>query len=120
MRMHEGPLVRDLIASAVAVAEEHGGSQVAEVTIVVGDLTGIDDESVRSHFVSMSAGTPAAGATVTVRRSPATAVCFNCTGSFEATSADEPLCPTCGSLQVRVSPGPQPFVESVQLGAKTN
>jgi hydrogenase nickel incorporation protein HypA/HybF len=113
--MHEGPLVRDLIASAVSLAEQHGADSVRSVSIVVGDLTGIDDESVRTHFEELSRGTAAWGASVTVRREPATALCFDCTRPFAATSSDEAVCPACGSGRVRVAPGPQPFVESVEL-----
>ncbi len=111
--MHEGPLVRGLIDTAVQAVEQAGGGVVTGVTIVVGDLTGIDDESVRTHFEVMSEGTPVFGAAVTIKRAPAVAACWDCAGSFEATSTDVRECPVCGSVRVRVAPGPQPFVLAV-------
>jgi len=111
--MHEGPLVRGLIDTAVRAVEEHGAASATGVTIVIGDLTGIDDESVKTHFEVMSEGTPVARAAVTIARAPATAACWDCAHSFEATSADERACPVCGSGKVRVAPGPQPYVSAV-------
>ena len=113
--MHESPIVKGLIASAASAVERNGGGTVTDVRIVVGDLTGIDDESVQTHFEVMSEGTPVFGVPVTIVRAPATATCWDCAGSFEATSADEPECPSCGSRRVRVAPGPQPYVESVGI-----
>jgi hydrogenase nickel incorporation protein HypA/HybF len=115
MPMHEGPLVRGLIDAAAAAVERHGGGEVTNVTIVVGDLTGIDDDSVRAHFEVMSEGTAVYGAPVTIVRAPASVTCWDCAGSFEAVSGDPRECPSCGSNRVRVAPGPQPYVDSVDV-----
>ena len=107
--------VRGLIETAVRAVEDNGNTPATGVTIVVGDLTGIDDESVRTHFEVMSEGTPVYGVPVTIEHVAATAACFDCAHSFEATSTDVRECPECKSGRVRVAPGPQPYVSTVDI-----
>lgn len=110
--MHESPIVRGLIASAVDAARGHG--RLHEVSVVVGEWSGIDLDSLRAHFAEMTAGTAAEGARLTIRTEPGRALCWDCSRTSVIGRAAA-ACPACGSSRIRVGGGVQCYVESVDV-----
>jgi hydrogenase nickel incorporation protein HypA/HybF len=113
--MHELPVTQAILDSALHAAQQAGGQRILAIDLVIGDLSGIVDDSVQFYFDILSQGTPAAGAALRFRRQPARAVCPDCGRSYDAAPPLAPFCPVCGGLHVQVSGGRQFFLESIEI-----
>ena len=66
--MHEVGIVRGFVTAALEAAEQHKAARITGLSVVIGELANITDDSVRFNFEILSSGTPAEGAQVTIRR----------------------------------------------------
>jgi hydrogenase nickel incorporation protein HypA/HybF len=73
--MHELSITQNIVA---VVAEKAAGRRVSAVTLVVGDLAGIDVSAVRFCFDLCTNGTPLSGATLHVEQVQGRARCNAC------------------------------------------
>lgn len=113
--MHELPVTQAILDTALVAAQQAGGQRILAIDLVIGELSGIVDDSVQFYFDILSQGTPAAGAALRFQRQPARAVCSDCGHDYDAAPPLAPLCPVCGSLRVQVSGGRQFFLESIEI-----
>jgi hydrogenase nickel incorporation protein HypA/HybF len=113
--MHEMPATRGMLDLALEHMRKAGARRVTAIDVVVGDLTSIVDDSVQFYFDILSRNTPAAGASLRFRREAAEGACADCGHTFPVAPPLERLCPTCGSLALRVTGGRQFFVESIEV-----
>ncbi len=89
--MHELPAVRSLVTAVVRAA---GGRRVRAVDVVIREPSDVAEEAVRLYFELLGRQTPAEGATLRLRREPAT--CDACGHTFGAREAPPVACPRCG------------------------
>lgn len=113
--MHELPVTQAILDTAVNTARQAGALRIVAIDLVIGELSGIVDDSVQFYFDILSQGTLAQGAQLRFQRQPAQAVCLACGHSYNAAPPLAPFCPECGSAQVQVSGGRQFFVESIEI-----
>jgi hydrogenase nickel incorporation protein HypA/HybF len=64
--MHEGTLVRELVAKVNAIAEAEGATSVSAVAVKVGDFSHVSADHLREHFAHEAAGTISEGARLDV------------------------------------------------------
>jgi len=113
--MHELPATRGMLEVALEAAEEAGAQRILEIHLVVGELTSIVDDSVQFYFDLIARGTLAEGARLVFHREPAELYCGSC-GLTEGVIAPLPRsCPSCGSLQLRVTGGDAFRVDSLEV-----
>ncbi|MBE2234779.1 MAG: hydrogenase maturation nickel metallochaperone HypA [Anaerolinea sp.] len=113
--MHELPVTQAILDTALHAAQQAGGQRILAIDLVIGELSGIVDDSVQFYFDILSQGTPAAGAALHFQRQPAQAVCAQCGHSYQAAPPLAPFCPACGSQRVQVSGGREFFLESIEI-----
>ncbi len=113
--MHELPVTESILHIALETARQHGGGRVTAIHLVIGDLTSIVDDSVQFYFDILSKDTPAAGATLHIRRVTPTGTCGACGRIFPAQIPLSPVCPLCGGGPVQVQGGREFYVESIQV-----
>ncbi len=82
--MHELPILQSIVGVVLQHAEEAGATRVLAVDLEVGELRDLDEECMQRYFDYVSAGTPAADATLRVRRSPVAFSCRSCGSTFAA------------------------------------
>jgi len=109
--MHETGIVRNLIEHAARAAGER---TVKQVHVTLGALSEVSPESLRLHFEVLSAGTPLAGAGLSVRREPGRARCLTCGREFEVDS-ELAACPECDSLRLQVIAGDRLVLEALDV-----
>jgi hydrogenase nickel incorporation protein HypA/HybF len=111
--MHEVSIIRGIVAAALEAAERHDASRITGVTVSIGDLANISDDALRFNFEILSVGTFAEGAEVTIRRELAEVMCWDCGATNPA--EQDPICPSCGGVRVKVTGGNHCYLESIDV-----
>jgi len=113
--MHELPITQAILDSALSTAQRAGARRILAIDLVIGELSGIVDDSVQFYFDILSQSTLAQGAQLRFQRQPARALCLECGHSYDAAPPLAPFCPACGSRRMRVSGGRQFHLESIEI-----
>jgi hydrogenase nickel incorporation protein HypA/HybF len=113
--MHEATLAQGIIDVAVK-ALTGKDAKITKITVVVGVLTHVQDESLEFWFTELGRGTPAEGAALEVRRLPAKLVCTKCRTSvdFDGAGPVEIHCAKCGGPRV-LEGGDALYVDSLEV-----
>ncbi|HEY95358.1 MAG TPA: hydrogenase maturation nickel metallochaperone HypA [Dehalococcoidia bacterium] len=112
--MHEQNICESLLALAVKHAEQAHATRILRIYLVVGEYSGVVDESVEFYFNFLSKGTIAEGADIEFMHIPAQLRCRNCDTMF----VPEQLnlhCPNCNEQQVEIASGKEMYLESLEV-----
>lgn len=111
--MHEAGIAAEILEIAKAQAAMFGTARVTEVTVRVGDMSGVVAEALEFAFEALREG-PASGAVLVINRVAVLAKCETC-GTESRPGADLVLwCESCGK-PLKVLEGEELTVESVVL-----
>ncbi|MDW8269002.1 MAG: hydrogenase maturation nickel metallochaperone HypA [Anaerolineae bacterium] len=113
--MHELSITQGILDVALDAAAKAGARRILAIDMVVGELTGFVDDSIRFYFDWFSRNTAAEGAELRIHRRPAQGLCGDCGHVFTVTVPLLPGCPVCGSGLVRVSGGHELHIESIEI-----
>ena len=110
--MHEAAVVEGLVKLVAAKAEELDARSVTRISLVVGELTGYMEESLRFYLGIFAKGTRLDGAELSVTYVKPKLRCPTCDLLFERPrySFD---CPGCGTAGVMTKIGSEFYVESI-------
>lgn len=114
--MHELAVTESLLELALSHAERAGARRVVGLHLVIGQLASIVDDCVAFYWDVIARGTLAEGAKLHFRRVPARLACQRCGAEYNLDGQD-PSCPTCGSLAVRVLAGEEFQLEAIDIEA---
>lgn len=109
--MHEMSLVQGVVELCL---EHAGGRRVTSVTLVIGDLAGVEPEAMSFCFEAATSGTLLDGAQLVMERIPAQGECGECGAAFVCSRWATP-CPVCGSLTVACSGGDELRVKELEV-----
>lgn len=93
--MHEVSIVMDMVEIIKENAEVHGLKHVNKVLMKIGEMTCIQESSIRFAFEAIAKGTPAEGAELIIEKVKATARCSNCGTVYEVSFFNK-QCSNCG------------------------
>ena len=91
--MHELAVTEGILDVVLTAARQAGAQRIQAIDLVIGDLSGMVDDSIQFYFDILSRDTLAAGATLRFRREPASINCEECGGQFTAQPPLTPICP---------------------------
>jgi len=112
--MHEQSIVESLLALAIKNAEKEKASKILRIYLVVGELSGVVDESVDFYFSLLSKDTIAAQASLFFTYVPARLRCRNCNMIFSPKNFDF-HCPQCKKEQVEIMGGRELYIDSMEV-----
>lgn len=92
--MHEMSIAEGIIDIVERTAQQHQVAQVKEVRISVGELSGVDIESLQFAWSSVTRGGVAQGATLVIERPPGQAWCMDCSVTVPLKQYGQ-ACPKC-------------------------
>ena len=112
--MHELALTEGIIAIVEQEGKKSGFSRVLEITLKVGEFSGVIPECLREFFPIASKGTLAEGAALSITPVPAAFRCQSC--GFEGPlPRHTACCPDCGGSAIRMVSGREFFVENLKV-----
>lgn len=113
--MHELGITQGIIDRAREAAESNGAVRVTDLYLTMTPAADFSRESIEMYF-EMLAGEDEffRGAVLHFDEKPVAATCLACSDEF-MTDAREPVCPQCGSRQVRFDPQ-APMVQLTDIG----
>lgn len=112
--MHELSIAQALVEQVEAAATKEHALRVVRVVIVVGALSGVDGEALRTLFPLVAEGTVTAGAELVIEPVPTRVRCHAC--GQESSAGDYFIgCVACGSKDVELSAGRELNIQSVEL-----
>ncbi len=112
--MHEFHLVDGLVKEILQKARENQASRITRVRIVMGEMSELDEGSVRLYLEDLSAGTILEGAEITIRHKKAELACKPCGIEFERKKG-EFNCPRCGQPAGPARSSGNLFVEDIEI-----
>jgi hydrogenase nickel incorporation protein HypA/HybF len=112
--MHEQSIVESILAVALENAEKAKANKILRIYIVVGDLTGVVDESVNFYFSFLSRNTIAAQASLFFLHTQAQLRCRNCDLIFYPEKLNF-CCPTCKEQQVEIVGGQELYIDKLEV-----
>jgi hydrogenase nickel incorporation protein HypA/HybF len=124
--MHELTATQDVLNSALEAAAKAGAHHIEAISLVIGGLSDMTEDSVQFYFDMLSQGTVAEGAELHFRHEPAVAVCLECSSRFEVSAPLSDLlavsCPVCEAPQARlqIEGGNRFYLESIEVQDEMN
>lgn len=108
--MHELAITENIVAIALEASRHR---QVKVITLMIGELSGVEQEAVGFCFPIVAKGTAAEGARLEIIRVPAIIRCLACSAEFPPN--DDWACPVCAALGGEVLGGREFYVESIEV-----
>ncbi len=112
--MHELYATQGILDRAIQKAGEQNAKRITDVYIVVGEISGYEEEPVLFYWEEISKGTIAADAKLHFRHVPAELQCMNC-GTKYRPEEGEVVCPSCGSAGARIWSGEEFYLEALDV-----
>ncbi|OGO24286.1 MAG: hydrogenase maturation nickel metallochaperone HypA [Chloroflexi bacterium RBG_16_50_9] len=112
--MHEYSITESMLSLALEKAGEAKAGKITRINLIMGELSGIVDDSVRFYFDFLSKDTIAAGACLCFEK-PATRLrCRDCETVFTPGNHDW-ACPDCHSAGIEIIAGRECYMESIEV-----
>ncbi len=112
--MHEQSIVESILALALGNAEKANARRIHSINLVVGDYTGIEEDSVNLYFGFLSQNTIAAGARIKYSHVPGQLRCRDCDILFPLQKHDY-HCPKCEGRRVEIVGGREFYIENMEI-----
>jgi hydrogenase nickel incorporation protein HypA/HybF len=112
--MHEYHIVEGILAQIIQTAKNNHAAKVSKVSLVMGELSGFEDSSIRLYFDNLSQGTIVQGAELMIKTLPAKLKCAKCDMVFERRNKGL-NCPKCGSPGTLLRTGNGLYIENIEV-----
>ena len=113
--MHELGITQGIIERAREAAAGVGADKVTDLFLVMTPAADFAQDSIEMYFEMLTADDPQfEGARLHFEHKAVSAACLKCSDEFP-TDAPHPVCPHCGSFEVRIDPE-APMVQLTDIG----
>ena len=112
--MHELSVTQQILDVALDKAKELKAERISKINLVIGEMSGIVDDSVQFYFDFLSKDSIASSSVLSFKRIPMQVRCRNCGLSF---SPDKSLwsCPQCKEWNVEITAGREFYIDSIEV-----
>ena len=112
--MHELSMAVEVINLAEREADRAMAKTIREITIEVGDLSGIEADAFESALGLLAKDSILADALINIKKTPGTGRCNSCNYEFNM-SQRMATCPICNAFPSKISGGKEFRVQSVVI-----
>jgi hydrogenase nickel incorporation protein HypA/HybF len=112
--MHELSVCLSLMRQVESIARQHHASNVEQLFIKVGPLSGVEPELLRHAYPLAAIGTVAENAELIIESGDVVVSCTQC-GAESVVKPNRLLCTVCGDFRTRLVSGDEMILERVEL-----
>jgi hydrogenase nickel incorporation protein HypA/HybF len=112
--MHELAVTQSLLETASDYAKRNNAKRVIALNLIIGDLSGIIDESVQFYWDFVSKDTICAESQLSFDHREAIMKCLSCGNEFEMGDELTP-CAKCNSANIKVISGDEFRLDSIEI-----
>ena len=112
--MHELPVTESILKIVLESAQKNKATAVTDITLTIGSLSSIVDDSVQFYWDHISRGTVCENAKLHFNRVMATLKCLDCDTTYSLIDDLTP-CPSCGSINVIILSGEEFQVDHIEI-----
>ena len=112
--MHELAVTESILKIVLDSAQKNRAASVTDITLTVGSLSSIVDDSVQFYWNHISQGTICKNAKLHFNRVMATLQCLDCGATYSLIEELTP-CPSCGSINVVIQSGEEFQVDHIEI-----
>ncbi|WP_434512546.1 hydrogenase maturation nickel metallochaperone HypA [Desulfitobacterium sp. AusDCA] len=112
--MHELAMVRSIYDVIMEKINEYDVNRVILVKLVIGELTGVEDTTMKSCFEVYVQATPVEGAKLVIQRVPAKVRCRVCGNEYQ-TKIPFSDCAVCGNKSITIISGKELYIDSLEV-----
>ncbi len=114
--MHEISLVQGLLQQLAELARENKTTKIVSVTMDIGPLSGVVEDSFRFGFDILSKEDDlVSGATLIINKTPVTYRCCQCNYSHQTSGTRPDCCPECGERFLLAEGGDELILQKVEM-----
>jgi hydrogenase nickel incorporation protein HypA/HybF len=111
--LHEMTLVSSIFNIIKDKIKEYKINRVIQVKLMVGEMTGVEDMTMKACFELLAEATPAEGARLVIERIPIKAQCRFCGNEFIIRGWSY-QCPDCCNTGVKIISGKELYIDSIE------
>jgi hydrogenase nickel incorporation protein HypA/HybF len=112
--MHELAITQSMLDIVLDRAKASSARKVGAINLVIGELSGFVEGSVRFYFDFLAKNTIAEGAALNFKLVSPRARCRSCDKLFELRELDW-SCPQCGGSDIEITAGKELSIESIDI-----
>jgi hydrogenase nickel incorporation protein HypA/HybF len=112
--MHEMAVTESILRITLEHAEKAKARRVSAITIRLGQLSSLVDDSIRFYWDLIAKDTIAEKAELRFERIPSRALCLDCGMEFPLPK-DSFACPKCRSERFRITAGEEMIVDNIEI-----
>lgn len=112
--MHELALTKGIIDIVESEQKRQGFQRVLEISLRVGEFSGIVPECIREFFPIAAGDSAAKDAKLNIETIPAVFQCLDC-GHEGPADRKNACCMSCGSTAIKMTAGREFYVESIKV-----
>ena len=112
--MHELSITESLLKTASDYAQKNNAKRVTALNLVIGELSGIIDDSVQFYWDMISENSICEKSVLNFDKRKAFMKCMACDNEFSLDGELSP-CPSCDSMDLKVISGNEFLLESIEI-----
>ena len=112
--MHELSITESLLNTASDYAQKNKAKRVTALNLVIGELSGIIDDSVQFYWDMISENSICEKSVLNFDKRKAIVKCGDCGNEFSLDGELSP-CPICSSINIRVISGNEFLLENIEI-----
>ncbi|MDP2965166.1 MAG: hydrogenase maturation nickel metallochaperone HypA [Pelolinea sp.] len=112
--MHELSITESLLNTASDYAQKNKAKRVTALNLVIGELSGIIDDSVQFYWDMISENSICEKSVLNFDKRKAVMKCMSCDNEFSLGGELSP-CPSCSSMDLKFISGNEFLLESIEI-----
>ena len=96
------------------MAKASSAKKITSVTLILGELSGLQEESIRVYFETLSKGNILEGAKLIIKPVKSKLKCKDCGVIFEHEKSKF-SCPKCGGLGILTDSGKEFYIDNIEV-----
>ena len=112
--MHEYHIVEGVVKQILEKAKTSNAKKITSVTLILGELSGLQEESIRIYFDNLAEENILKGAKLIIKPVKSKLECQDCGEIFEHEKSKF-NCPKCNGLGVLTDSGKEFYIDNIEI-----